>query len=191
MAHLGTPKRKADGTAKKAQRSGCTEGTCPFINIFAFFSLPEKLSIHFTYTENYLLGMQLNNFSKLLLTALESTLLQGSLRQMGSYNQSPLPSPTSPFTHWKFILPRGLHRNHFIHPKTEQLFSSSTAWQVRRQRMPYPVETWEFLGKQNPSCVSWKRAETLGPILLLQTQHHATLPDHWDLAWNCPQSSDL
>lgn len=93
MTHLGTPKLKADGTAEKAQHLGCTEGTCSLINIFAFSSFREKLSIHFTYTENYLLQTQLNHFSKLLLTFLESTLLQGSQIQMGSYNHSPLPVP--------------------------------------------------------------------------------------------------
>lgn len=93
MAHVGTPKLKADGTAEKAQRLGCTEGTCSLINIFAFSSLPEKLSIHFTYIENCRLQMQLNHFSKLLLTFLQSTLLQGRRVQMGSYNHSPLPVP--------------------------------------------------------------------------------------------------
>lgn len=93
MAHLGTPKLKTDGIAEKTQHLGCTEGTCPLINIFAFSSLPEKLSKYFSYTENYLLQMQLNNFSKLLLTFLESTLLQGSQIQIGSYNRSPFPVP--------------------------------------------------------------------------------------------------
>lgn len=93
MAHLGTPKLKADGTVEKAQHLSSTEGTCSLTNIFAFSSLSEELSILFTYTENYLLQKQLNNFSKLLLTFLESTLLQGSQIQMGSYNHSPLPVP--------------------------------------------------------------------------------------------------